>query len=221
MAKNAKKFSEKMAKTSQFHLLAVAGFGLGIFFPVPALITFAICVAIAGIYEIAAINKDMDKRETMQGAANSMFGSFFSAGSTLCNATKTGLGMQSQEQAVINESVNMFSSLADRHVAMLSVFTGFTLGIGLGMIAAVFSPALATVIGASVIGTAAIGITTALYWKDLNNGIAKVHPEQGSYQTSGNFSGGAKTDRCISPTSVADENGQNQDSFFNRFFTQR
>ena len=219
MAKNAKKFSEKMAKTSQFHLLAVAGFGLGIFFPVPALITFAICVAIAGIYEIAAINKDMDKRETMQGATNSMCRSFFSAGSILCNATKTGLGMQSQEQSMINEGVNMFSSLADRHVAMLSVFTGFTLGIGLGMIAAVFSPALAIVIGASVIGPAAIAITYALYMKDFNNGIAKVHPEKGSYPTSGNFLGGAQTDRSTSPTSVADVNGQNQDYFFNRFFT--
>jgi hypothetical protein len=211
MTKNAKKFSDKMSKTSQFHLLAVAGFGLGIFFPVPALITFANCVAIAGMYEIAAINKDMDKRETVSGATKSSFNSLCSKVSTLYNAAKTDSGMQSQEQAVINEGVNMFSSLADRHVAMLSVFTGFTLGIGLGMIAAVFSPALAIVVGASVIGPAAIAITYALYMKDFNNGLAKVHPEQGSYQTSAKFLAG----RSTSPTSVVpgDESTPQNNSF--------
>ena len=220
MTKNAKKFSDKMSNTSQFHLLAVAGFGLGIFFPVPALITFAIYAAIAGIHEIAAINKDMDKRETMSGGSKSRLSSLYLAVTTLLNSATAEVGMQSKEQAAINIGVNMFCSLDDRHVAMLSVFTGFTLGIGLGMIAAVFSPALAIVVGASVIGPAAIAITYALYKKDFDKSLVKVYPE-GECQKSGNFSGGAKTDRSPSPTSVADADDQNKDSFFNRFFMLR
>jgi|SaaInlStandDraft_7_1057024.scaffolds.fasta_scaffold111137_1 hypothetical protein len=196
MATNAKKFSDKMSNTWQFHLLAVAGFGLGIFFPVPALITFAICAAAAGIYEIYVIDKDEKDKGTYSGTAKNMLSSLWSSAKVTPNNARTAFGIQSAEQGAINEGVGMFCSLDNRHVAMLSVFTGFALGIGLGMIAAAFSPALATVIGASVIGTAAIGITTALYWKGLNEAI-KVKPDSGSTPSS------SANDKGITPEAFA------------------
>ena len=171
------KLYNRLQETWPAHIISSAGFVLGIFAPLPAIVIT--CVLILGY--VAYDFKARDEEEKQKFTPSNLVASSTKSAKNIFNNMNSYMSSQDENEKLLNKSITDVCSMQNRQIAMTSILFGTANGIGIGLVIMLAPAALVLPISLSVVASIFLLTFAAAQWKNLSSCVQGIKNDyQGS-----------------------------------------